>query len=177
MNRLVRIEHGRGRHRRPRHRRRRNGPRHCRGVESMSRAPYVMNKADAAWRERISLEDTTLGWRFVNPKMEQPVRRALDGGDRRERRRGVQGLARGPGCLCASKSAARRLGASRRRLGEEIVPVTIPQRKAPVTVSATSIRGGHDLEALEQAEPTPWRCRRHGDRRQRVRDQRRRAPC
>src|SRR6185436_2015986 len=37
------------------------------GVESMSRAPFVMNKGDAAFARGISLEDTTLGWRFVNP--------------------------------------------------------------------------------------------------------------
>ena len=41
------------------------------GVESMSRAPFVMNKADAAFARGIALEDTTLGWRFVNPRMEQ----------------------------------------------------------------------------------------------------------
>jgi acetyl-CoA acetyltransferase len=41
------------------------------GVESMSRAPFVMNKADAPFARGIALADTTLGWRFVNPKMEQ----------------------------------------------------------------------------------------------------------
>src|SRR5690349_13110140 len=39
------------------------------GVESMSRAPFVLPKADAAFARGISLEDTTLGWRFVNPQM------------------------------------------------------------------------------------------------------------
>ncbi|HEY0502536.1 MAG TPA: 3-oxoadipyl-CoA thiolase [Lysobacter sp.] len=39
------------------------------GVESMSRAPYVMGKADAAFARGQQLEDTTLGWRFVNPAM------------------------------------------------------------------------------------------------------------
>jgi acetyl-CoA acyltransferase len=39
------------------------------GVESMSRAPYVMGKADAAFSRSMKLEDTTLGWRFVNPLM------------------------------------------------------------------------------------------------------------
>jgi 3-oxoadipyl-CoA thiolase len=39
------------------------------GVESMSRAPYVMGKADAAFARGQELEDTTLGWRFVNPAM------------------------------------------------------------------------------------------------------------
>src|SRR5271154_3832743 len=39
------------------------------GVESMSRAPFVMSKADAAFSRSIKLEDTTIGWRFVNPAM------------------------------------------------------------------------------------------------------------
>jgi 3-oxoadipyl-CoA thiolase len=39
------------------------------GVESMTRAPFVMGKADAAFSRSMKLEDTTLGWRFVNPKM------------------------------------------------------------------------------------------------------------
>ena len=39
------------------------------GVESMSRAPFVMGKADAAFSRSAALEDTTMGWRFVNPEM------------------------------------------------------------------------------------------------------------
>src|ERR1700730_11868718 len=39
------------------------------GVESMSRAPFVMGKADDAYSRAIKLEDTTIGWRFVNPLM------------------------------------------------------------------------------------------------------------
>jgi acetyl-CoA acyltransferase len=39
------------------------------GVESMSRAPFVMGKADAAFSRNAKLEDTTLGWRFINPLM------------------------------------------------------------------------------------------------------------
>src|SRR5947209_9287459 len=41
------------------------------GVESMSRAPLVLSKADAAWTRGQKIEDTTLGWRFVNPLMTQ----------------------------------------------------------------------------------------------------------
>jgi acetyl-CoA acetyltransferase len=41
------------------------------GVESMSRAPFVLPKADAAFARNATLYDTTLGWRFVNPRMEQ----------------------------------------------------------------------------------------------------------
>src|SRR6202163_3236900 len=40
------------------------------GVESMSRAPFVIGKADAAFSRSLKLEDTTLGWRFVNPLMQ-----------------------------------------------------------------------------------------------------------
>jgi acetyl-CoA acyltransferase len=40
------------------------------GVESMSRAPFVMGKADAAFSRGMKLEDTTMGWRFVNPRMQ-----------------------------------------------------------------------------------------------------------
>ncbi|HHW1562004.1 TPA: 3-oxoadipyl-CoA thiolase [Pseudomonas aeruginosa] len=39
------------------------------GVESMSRAPYVMGKADSAWNRNQKIEDTTIGWRFINPLM------------------------------------------------------------------------------------------------------------
>src|SRR5664280_2914063 len=39
------------------------------GVESMSRAPFVMAKSDVAFHRRLKLEDTTIGWRFVNPLM------------------------------------------------------------------------------------------------------------
>ena len=39
------------------------------GVESMSRAPFVMGKADTAFSRAAKIEDTTIGWRFVNPKM------------------------------------------------------------------------------------------------------------
>ena len=41
------------------------------GVESMSRAPFVMGKADSAYSRAMKLEDTTIGWRFVNPRMRQ----------------------------------------------------------------------------------------------------------
>jgi 3-oxoadipyl-CoA thiolase len=41
------------------------------GVESMSRAPFVVGKADAAFSRSLKLEDTTIGWRFVNPRMKE----------------------------------------------------------------------------------------------------------
>src|SRR6185295_1575985 len=41
------------------------------GVESMTRAPFVMGKADSAFSRSAKIEDTTIGWRFVNPLMKQ----------------------------------------------------------------------------------------------------------
>src|SRR5712671_6126225 len=41
------------------------------GVESMTRAPFVVGKADAAFSRSMRLEDTTIGWRFVNPRMKE----------------------------------------------------------------------------------------------------------
>src|ERR1019366_8404881 len=55
------------------------------GVESMSRAPLVLSKADAPWARSQKLEDTTLGWRFVNPSMRQQYGGArLESGGRRD---------------------------------------------------------------------------------------------
>src|SRR5258706_5983272 len=44
------------------------------GVESMSRAPFVMPKADSAFSRTAKIEDTTIGWRFVNPLMKAKYR-------------------------------------------------------------------------------------------------------
>ena len=84
------------------------------GVESMTRAPFVMPKADAAWSRRAEVHDTTIGWRFVNPRMERALRHRLDAETAAERRRRVRRLARGPGRLRAAVAGARRQGASRR---------------------------------------------------------------
>lgn len=55
------------------------------GVESMSRAPYVMGKSDSAFGRSQKIEDTTMGWRFINPKLERNVwcrHHAADCGER-----------------------------------------------------------------------------------------------
>jgi len=43
------------------------------GVESMSRAPFVLGKADTAFSRSAKIEDTTIGWRFINPLMKAPM--------------------------------------------------------------------------------------------------------
>ena len=59
------------------------------GVESMTRAPFVMGKADSAFSRVAKVEDTTIGWRFVNPLDEEQIRHRLDARDCRERRRPI----------------------------------------------------------------------------------------
>ena len=80
------------------------------GSESMSRAPFVVPKAEAAWSRAAGIADTTIGWRFVNPSMQARYGVRFDAGDGGERRRGVPHPARGPGRVRAALPAAGRRG-------------------------------------------------------------------
>ena len=99
------------------------------GLESMSRAPFVMGKADSAFSRAAKIEDTTIGWRFVNPLM-----KAAHGIDSMpETAENVAqefGISRADQDAFALRSqqrwaAAHAAGVFR----DEIVPVTLPQRK------------------------------------------------
>ncbi len=124
------------------------------GVESMSRAPFVMNKGDAPFARGVALEDTTLGWRFVNPKMEQ----AYGTHSMAETAENVAAewkVSRGDQDAFALRSQ-QRAGAAivAGRFDDEIVPVTVPQRKGPVTVSTDEHpRPDTTLEALSRLKP------------------------
>ena len=89
------------------------------GVESMSRAPFVMSKSEAPFGRQVTLEDTTLGWRFVNPEMQR--RYGIDSmAETAENVAAEHAISRpGPGPICAPQPAARRRRpagrASRRR--------------------------------------------------------------
>jgi acetyl-CoA acyltransferase len=106
------------------------------GVESMSRAPFVMGKADAAFSRSMKIEDTTIGWRFVNPAM-----KAKYGTDSMpETAENVAEefkVSRADQDAFALRSQQRAAAAMRAgRLAEEIVAVSIPQKKGnPVLVS------------------------------------------
>jgi 3-oxoadipyl-CoA thiolase len=105
------------------------------GVESMSRAPFVMAKADAAFSRSIKVEDTTIGWRFVNPLM-----KAKYGTDSMPETGEVVAekfhISREDQDAFALRSQQRAADAMRSgRLAEEIVGVPIPQKKGdPVVV-------------------------------------------
>jgi acetyl-CoA acyltransferase len=105
------------------------------GVESMSRAPFVVGKADAAFSRSMKLEDTTLGWRFINPLM-----KAKYGVDTMPETGEIVAeefhVSRKDQDAFALRSQQRATEAVRSgRLAEEIVGVPIPQKKGePVLV-------------------------------------------
>ncbi len=128
------------------------------GVESMTRAPFVMGKATEAFSRSAEIYDTTIGWRFVNPKMKaqygidsmpetaenvaeefQVSRADQDAFAYRSQQRAAKAMASG-------------------RFAEEIVPVTIPRRKGdPIVVDKDEHpRPDTTLEALAKL-PTPFR--------------------
>jgi acetyl-CoA acyltransferase len=106
------------------------------GVENMSRAPFVVGKADAAFSRAMKLEDTTLGWRFVNPLM-----RAKYGTDSMPETGEIVAeeyrISRADQDAFALRSQQRAAAAhATGKLAEEIVPVPIPQKKGePVNFS------------------------------------------
>ncbi len=106
------------------------------GVESMSRAPFVMGKAEAAFSRKAEIFDTTIGWRFVNPRM-----KAGFGTDSMPQTAdnvaADYGIARDDQDRFAVESQRRWAAAQAAGVfAEEIVPVTLPQRKGePLVIS------------------------------------------
>jgi acetyl-CoA acyltransferase len=104
------------------------------GVESMSRAPFVMPKADTAFSRHAEIHDTTIGWRFVNPlmKAQYGVESMPETGENVAEDFAISREDQDAFALRsqAKASAAQANG----RLGREIAPVTIPQRKGDALV-------------------------------------------
>jgi acetyl-CoA acyltransferase len=101
------------------------------GVESMSRAPFVMGKADLAFSRAMKMEDTTMGWRLVNPLMKarygtdtMPETAEIVAEEYRVSRQDQDAFA-----LRSQQRAA--AATADRILAEEIVPVPLPQKKGP----------------------------------------------
>ena len=119
------------------------------GVESMSRAPFVLAKAAEAFSRAAKIEDTTIGWRFVNPLMKAKV--GIDSmPETAENVAAEFGIARADQDAFAWRSQQRAAGAIRAgRLAEEIVPVAVPARKGdPVVVSVDEHPRETTIEAL-----------------------------
>jgi acetyl-CoA acyltransferase len=127
------------------------------GVESMSRAPFVLPKAEGAFARQAEIHDTTIGWRFVNPRM-----RAQYGIDSMpetgENVAAEYHIARADQDAFALRSQQRAAAAyARGFFAAELIPVEIPQRKGKSLVVE---RDEHPRETtLEQlaALPTPFR--------------------
>src|ERR1700684_2459623 len=125
------------------------------GVESMSRSPFVMGKADAAFSRSMKMEDTTLGWRFVNPVM-----KTLYGTDSMpETGENVAeefGVSRPDQDAFAYRSQQRTAAAIKSgALAEEITPVTITHRKGtPLVIDKDEHpRPDTTLEGLAELKP------------------------
>ena len=106
------------------------------GVESMSRAPFVMGKAESAFSRTAKIEDTTIGWRFVNPAFKAKFgTHAMP--ETAENVAEQYKIGRADQDAFALRSQQRWAAANERGFfASEIVPVTIPQKKGdPVIVS------------------------------------------
>jgi acetyl-CoA acyltransferase len=119
------------------------------GVESMTRAPFVMGKADSAFSRNAQIFDTTIGWRFINPQM-----KALYGVDAMPET--AENVAQDYNinrhdqdvfAVASQNKAAAAQAAG--ILAEEIVPVVIPQKKGdPITMSQDEHPRATSVEAL-----------------------------
>ncbi|EJL30464.1 3-oxoadipyl-CoA thiolase [Novosphingobium sp. AP12] len=126
------------------------------GVESMTRAPFVMGKADAPFGRAQKMEDTTMGWRFVNPALE-----ALYGTETMPRTgenvAQQYGITRNDQDAFALRSQQRAVAAQGNGfLAEEIVPVTVPGRKRGETLEVSvdeHPRADANIEALRKLRP------------------------
>ncbi len=119
------------------------------GVESMSRAPFVMPKAESAFSRNAEIYDTTIGWRFINPVMKKQY--GVDSmPETGENVAEDYKVSREDQDAFAVRSQAKAAAAQENgRLAKEITPVTIPQRKGdPVVVGKDEHPRATSMEAL-----------------------------
>ena len=125
------------------------------GVEHMTRGPWVMSKTSKAFGRDMTLYDTSFGWRFINPKL-QEVYGAEGMGQTAENLVDLHGISREDqdAFACASQMKAA-VAQNEGRLAEEIVPVSIPRSKQDPLVFAQDefIRPGTTLEVLSKLRP------------------------
>lgn len=125
------------------------------GVESMSRAPLVMGKSESAFGRSQKLEDTTMGWRFINPKLKEMY--GVESMPQTAENVAQQfNVNRADQDQFALQSQQRTAAAQARGFFEqEIVPLVIPQRKGdPLIVSSDEHpRASTTLETLNKLKP------------------------
>jgi len=125
------------------------------GVESMTRAPYALSKANKPWARDVEMFDTSLGWRFVNAKMKEKY--GTDSmGQTAENVAAEYGISRNDQDCFALRSQQK---ASRARSGgrfaDEMVPVEIPQKKGEAKKFEQDefLRPDSSLETLSRLKP------------------------
>ncbi|MBL8443526.1 MAG: 3-oxoadipyl-CoA thiolase [Zoogloeaceae bacterium] len=119
------------------------------GVESMSRAPFVMGKADAPFSRVAKIEDTTIGWRFVNPLMK--AKYGIDSMPETAENVATDfSISRADQDMFALRSQQRYAAAAERGFFEgELVPVEVAQKKGePLRITADEHPRATTLEAL-----------------------------
>ncbi|CAD5109848.1 3-oxoadipyl-CoA thiolase [Zestomonas carbonaria] len=124
------------------------------GVESMSRAPFVMGKADSAYSRNMKIEDTTIGWRFVNPLMKAQY--GVDAmPETADNVADDYNISRADQDAFSLRSQQRAAAAQEAGFfAEEIVPVTIKGRKGDTVVERDEhLRPDTTAEALAKLKP------------------------
>jgi acetyl-CoA acyltransferase len=125
------------------------------GVESMSRAPFVLAKSTEAFGRNAEIYDTTLGWRFVNKKLEEQY--GIDSmAETAENVAAEYGVSRDDQDQFALRSQRKAAdGISTGRLAEEIAPVSVPQRRGdPIVVDTDEHpRADSTIEGLQKLRP------------------------
>lgn len=127
------------------------------GVESMTRAPMVMPKANAAFSRQAEIFDTTIGWRFVNRRMKanHGIDSMPETAENVASEFGISRADQDAFALRSQERAARAIESG--RLGQEITPVSIPQRKSdPIVFDTDEHPRRTSLDRLT-ALPTPFR--------------------
>ncbi|NHN76490.1 3-oxoadipyl-CoA thiolase [Azotobacter chroococcum] len=124
------------------------------GVESMSRAPFVMGKADGAWSRNMKIEDTTMGWRFINPllKAQYGVEAMPQTADNVAEDYGISRADQDAFALRSQQRAGR--AQAEGFYAEEIVPVVIKGKKGDTVVDSDEHpRPDTTPEALARLKP------------------------
>lgn len=132
------------------------------GVESMSRAPFVMGKSDSAYGRSQKIEDTTMGWRFINPKLKElyGVETMPQTAENVAEQFNINRADQDQFALTSQQRTA--TAQARGFFDKEIIAVSIPQRKGePVVVdkdehprASTTLEGLSKLKAIVKADGT-----------------------
>jgi 3-oxoadipyl-CoA thiolase len=125
------------------------------GVESMTRAPFVLGKADSAFSRAMALHDTTLGWRFINPRL-SAMHHPYSMGETAENVAERTGISRAEQDAYALRSHQKAVAAQQtERFAPELVAVPVPQKKGePLMVTLDEQpRPDTTLEKLAALKP------------------------